>query len=106
MKSVDSVNHVFVGVASVFPVEYFNGLVTFPCHGLVDTGAGDGVIGVWHFMRWMANLAIHWGLRPRYTEVDPETRAGGVGGSAKPLVRAEVPMAVDGVSGLVAWLVV
>ena len=49
----------------------------------------------------MANLAIHWGLRPRYTELREGTRAGGVGGAATPLARAEVPMAVDGVPGIV-----
>ena len=34
-------------------------------------------------MRWLANLAIHWGLGPRYTEIDKSTRAGGVGGSGR-----------------------
>ena len=84
----------------------FAGLVTCPCHGVVDTGAGDGVIGVWQFMRWMANVALHHGLRPRYIKLPEGTRAGGVGGTAKPIVRAEVPMADVGVSGIVAWLVV
>ena len=93
-------------VFAVDPLEQFTGLATLPCHGLVDTGAGDGVIGVWHFMRWMANLALHHSLRPRYTEIDKNMRAGGVGGSATPIVRAEVPTAVAGVPGIVAWLVV
>ena len=37
----------------IFPT-YYSGLVTLPCHGLVDTRAQDGVIGLWHFQRWCA----------------------------------------------------
>ena len=49
----------------LYPTNYL-GLVTLPCHGLVDTGAQDGVIGLWHFQRWCELLAQHHGLRPLF----------------------------------------
>ena len=98
MQSGRVLTHCFP-VFTVDPLEQFTGLATLPCHGLVDTGAGDGVIGVLHFMRWVANLALPHGHRPRYMKLPEGTRAGGVGGTAKPIVRAEVPMAVAGVPG-------
>ena len=29
-----------------------NCLATLPCHGLVDTGAQEGTVGLWHWQRW------------------------------------------------------
>eukprot|EP00973_Karenia_brevis_P041714 5773619-Karenia_brevis.AAC.1 len=66
---------------SVLPV--FAGLATLPCHGLVDTGAQDGVCGFWHFQRWCACLAIRHGLRPRFIPVPESFEAGGIGRGAK-----------------------
>ena len=40
------------------PVGDFCGLMTLPCHGLVDTGAQDGVVGLWHWQRWVVCLAV------------------------------------------------
>ena len=37
---------------------WFIGLQTSPCHGLVDSGAQDGCIGLWHAQRWIACLWI------------------------------------------------
>ena len=59
----------------LYPISYL-GLVTLPCHGLVDTGAQDGVIGLWHFQRWCALLAQQHGLIP------PNLNAGGIWGEA------------------------
>ena len=44
-------NHSHSFVSFFYPTSYL-GLVTLPCHGLVDTGAQDGVISLWHFQRW------------------------------------------------------
>eukprot|EP00973_Karenia_brevis_P042783 5922356-Karenia_brevis.AAC.1 len=67
-----------------------------PCHGLVDTGAQDGVCGLWHFQGWCACLAKRHGLRFRFRPVPTEFEAGGVGGQAKPVIFADMPMGVAG----------
>ena len=76
------------------------GFVTLPCHGLVDTGAQDGVIGLWHFQRWYACLAHLHGLRPRFEKIAPGCVAGGIGGQARTLGIVEMPMGIVGACGL------
>ena len=94
-------------MSCIFPTSY-SGLVTLPCHGLVDTGAQDGVIGLWHFLRWCACLAQQHGLRPVFEEIPSNLIAGGIGGSAKTLGIAEVPVGQPGPGsavrvGLSSW---
>ena len=56
----------------------FAGLMTRPCHGLVDSGAQDGVIGLWHFHRWLLCLWTMHRLQPLYHPM-PTGEAGGKG---------------------------
>ena len=81
------------------------GLATLPCHRLVDTGAEDGVIGLWHFQRWCACLAKLHKLRPRYLPVPKGLDAGGIGGRCKILAIADMPMGVAGVSGICRFVI-
>ena len=88
----------------LYPISYL-GLVTPPCHGLVDTCAQDGVIGLWHFQRWCALLAQQHGLRPLFEPIPPNLVAGGIGGSAKTLGIAEVPVGLAGVNGTCRFVI-
>ena len=75
------------------------GLDTLPGHGLVGTGAQDGVIGLWNFQRWcVCSAHLHW-LKPKYEEALPNLIDGGIGGSATTLAIAEVPIGMAGVCG-------
>ena len=78
----------------LYPV--WSGLVTMPCHALVDTGAQDGVIGLWSWQRWVVCLGLCQGLRPVYQPVARDCEAGGVGGSARPLMIAYMPTGIAG----------
>ena len=86
--------------------ESFTGLMTLPCHGLVDTGAQEGVIGMWHVQRWLVCLAMVHGLKLRFISLPPHCEAGGLGGSAKPIILADVPTGLASVNGVSRWLVV
>ena len=68
-------------------------------HGLVDTGAQHGVIGLPQHEGIVAFLKTH-GLQPR---ILPLTQGGatGVGGDSQFILTAEYPMAIQGVCGTV-----
>ena len=86
-----------------YPV--FCGLVTSPCHALVDTGAQDGVIGLWSWQRWVVCLALCCGLRPVYQQIAQDSQARGVGGPAKLLMLATMPTGIAGANGLTKWCI-
>ena len=90
-------------VAAIYTAA-FAGLVTRPCHALVDTGAQEGVVGLWQMQRWMICLALLYRLQPRFIE-HPHIEAGGIGGSAKVLAVCEMPAGIGGVIGLTRWTV-
>ena len=77
----------------------FNALVTLPCHALIDTGAQDGVVGLWHFQRWMVCLMHCFSLRPVFQELPEECSAGGIGGAAKVIGIADVPRGIATLPG-------
>ena len=83
----------------------FAGLATSPCHGLVDTGAQDGVIGLWHFQRWIICLGLVHKLRPAFLPLPEVCEAGGIGGVAKPIAMCDIPTGIAGVNGLTRWVV-
>ena len=73
-------------------VGLFRGLATRPCHGLVDTGAQDGLVGLWHVQRWCTCLASIFGLRLLFEALATDCKAGGIRGSAAPIGLAEMPL--------------
>ena len=87
-----------------YPV-MFVGLSTLPCHGLVDTGAQDGVVGLWHWQRWMVCLAQCFHLQPVFQPLPEFCEAGGIGGAAKPLAICDIPTGLAGIDGLSRWVV-
>ena len=83
----------------------FNGLMTMPCHALVDTGAQEAFMGLWHAQRWILVLAHCYKLQPVFLPVPPNTDAGGVGGSAKIIAIADFPHGFGGINGLTRWAI-
>ena len=83
----------------------FNGLTTSPCHALVDTGAQQGVVGLWHFQRWIICLAMCFDLKPMFRQVPSQAEAGGIGGSAKVIAVCEMPCGIAGLNALTSWVV-
>ena len=77
----------------------FIGLSLSTNHGLIDTGAQHGVIGLEQYERIEYFLADH-GLKPRLL---PTQRGGasGVGGESQFILTAEVPTAIQGICGTV-----
>ena len=45
-------------------------------------------------------------LKPRFISLPPHCEAGGLGGSAKPIILADVPTGLASVNGVSRWLVV
>ena len=84
---------------------YFSGLVTSPCHGLVDTGAQDGVVGLHDWQRWVVSLAKIHNLQPMFLELPERAEAGGIGGAAKVLAMCIMPTGLAGVNGVSQWVV-
>ena len=78
----------------------YTGLATLPCHGLVDTGAQDGVIGLWHFQRWIICLALCYELQPVFLPLPDKVDCGGIEGNATVLAIVDVPTGFAGVNGL------
>ena len=72
---------------------------------MVDTGAQDGVIGLWHFQRWVACLAKCHGLRPAFLPLPEVCEAGGIGGAAKATAMCDMPAGFAGVNGMTRWVV-
>ena len=54
----------------------FSGPVTSPCHGLIDTGAQDGVVRLFDRQRWVVCLALVHGLQPVFRPVQEQAEAG------------------------------
>ena len=90
---------------SVNYIVSFAGLVSSPCHRLLDTGAQDAVSGLWHFQRWMICLALCKQLTPRFISLDGPTEAGGVGGGARVIARCIVPVGIAGTSFIMRWTI-
>ena len=82
-----------------------NCLTTLPCHGLVDTGAQEGTVGLWHWQRWVANLGLVHKLRPGFLPIPQKATAGGIGGDAKILAVCDMPTGLAGANGLTRWVV-
>lgn len=83
----------------------FIGLTTTPGHALVDTGAQDGTVGLWHFQRWMLYQYICFKLKPVFFEVPEVCEVGGVGGAAQVIAIADMPTGIGGVHRLTRWVV-
>jgi hypothetical protein len=79
-------------------MEIFVGLSVLPGYALVDTGAQHGVVGLKAYHQLVDQLARHR-LKPRLVETLP-MQAAGVGGTTTFLFSAEVPVGIDGTSGL------
>ena len=58
----------------------FHGLYCTATHALVDTGAQDGCMGLWHFQRWMLCLAELFQLTCIFLPTPDNHQCGGVGG--------------------------
>ena len=83
----------------------FFGLMTSPCHGLIDTGAQDGTIGLWHFQRWVCCLALEFGLQPVFLPMPERCEAGGIGGQAKVVGLCDMPTGIAGINGITRWAI-
>ena len=51
-------------------------VTALPGHGLVDTGAQEGVCGLWHFRRWVCGLGKLYGLQPAFLPLNAGDRTG------------------------------
>ena len=51
-SSIDRRSEFCMCIFTAYPTD-FSGLGTSPCHGLIDTGAQDGVVGIWDLQRWV-----------------------------------------------------
>ena len=80
-------------------------VTALPGHGLVDTGAQEGVCGLWHFRRWVCGLGKLFGLRPAFLPLNEGDRTGGVGGAARVVARCDMPTGIAGVNGLTRWMI-
>ena len=85
--------------------EIFVGLIVSPCHAIVDTGAQEGVIGLWNWQRWVVCLICVHNIVPVLRPVPENAQAGGIGGSARPLMLADMPMGLGGVNGLTRFVI-
>ena len=85
-------------------VKEYTGLSVIPGFALIDTAAQHGTIGSSDYRRLCERLAVQ-GLKPRAVPTR-SVRSVGVGGSTMPLQSAEIPIAIQGVSGLVTLDVV
>ena len=82
----------------------FAGLSTSPCHALVDSGAQDGVIGLWHWQRWAICLAKCHGCQPVFYPL-PHIETGGIGGAAKAIAICDMPTGLAGLNGITRWAI-
>ena len=80
-------------------------VTALPGHGLVDTGAQEGVCGLWHFRRWVCGLGKLFGLRPAFLPLTEGDRTGGIGGAASVVARCDMPTGIAGVNGLTRWMI-
>ena len=82
------------------PFSVFVGLTLATYLGLVDTRAQHGVIGMDQYEKICEYLSEFHNLKPRLL---PTTRGGatGVGGDSELVLTAEVPTAIQGISGTV-----
>ncbi len=90
---------------SILAYPLFGGLATSPCHALVDTGAQEGVVGLWHWQRWIICLALCFDLKPMFRQVPVHAEAGGIGGAAKVVAVCEMPCGIAGMNALTTWVV-
>jgi len=79
-------------------VEAFIGLAVAPGFALVDTGAQHGVLGPEAYKQVVDRLAVH-GLKPRIINT-LQLIASGVGGTTKFIRSAEIPVGLQGSSGI------
>ena len=91
-------------ICTAYPTD-FSGLVTSPCHGLTDTGAQDGVVGLFDSQRWVICLALVHGLQPSFLPLPEHAEAGGIGGQAKVLAVCMMPTGLAGVNGVSRWVI-
>ena len=84
--------------------DVFVGMVMAPGYALIDTGAQHGVIGSKEYQELCQRLSVQ-GLKPRSLPTFQAT-ATGVGGSTKFLQTAEVPVAIQGVCGVITVSVI
>ena len=84
----------------------FQGLATLPCHALVDSGAQDGVVGLWHWQRWAVCLALVHKLMPVFQARPTCCETSGIGGGAKVLALCDMPTGLAGLNGVTRWAVV
>ena len=84
----------------------FHGLATLPCHALVDSGAQDGVVGLWHWQRWVVCLAIVHKRMPVFQTLPTWCQTSGIGGGAKVLAICDMPTGLAGLNGITRWAVV
>ena len=82
-------------VSCLFPTS-FSGLMTSPCHGLIDAGAQDGTVGLWHFQRWTLCLAMKFRLQFVFHELLRLCEAGGIGGQARIIGICGIPSRIGG----------
>ena len=73
--------------------------MTSPCHALIDTGAQEATIDLWHYQRWVACLALRFGLQPVHLPIAEQCEAGGIGGSARIIGICEIPLGFGGLNG-------
>eukprot|EP00435_Cladocopium_sp_Y103_P059905 s740_g21.t1 len=89
--------------AVVRTTAFFIGLTTNPAFAVVDTAAQDGLIGLGALNRLKVQLS-ELGLRVAWT--NKQARAHGVGGAAKVVGIAAIPLGIGGVSGVLEATVV
>lgn len=82
---------------------FFIGLTTSPALAVVDTAAQDGLIGIDALKRLKVQLSEH-GLTIAWT--NKQARAHGVGGAAKVIGIAAIPLGIGGFSGVLEATVV
>ena len=85
-------------------LDTFIGLNVTAGYGLLDTGAQHGVIGLSNYKELCDRLAVQ-GLKPRKVPT-LHANAVGVGGSTSFLSSAEIPVGIQGVSGVVTLNVI